>query len=73
MIKKLITWVYWTIYEKQSSRVHAKLWRAWRTRRINRCTTHDFDLDSEENFQDGIKTKYISLPINKDGVVKEKS
>jgi hypothetical protein len=29
-------------------------------------------LDSEENFQDGIETKYILLPINKDGVVNEK-
>jgi hypothetical protein len=30
-------------------------------------------IDSEENFQDGIKTKYILLPINKDGVVNEKT
>ena len=34
---------------------------------------YDLTLDSEENFQDGIETKYILLPINKDGVVNETS
>jgi hypothetical protein len=34
---------------------------------------YDLTLDSEENFQDGIETKYILLPINKDGVVNENS
>jgi hypothetical protein len=34
---------------------------------------YDLTLDSEENFQDGIETKYILLPVNKDGVVNETS
>lgn len=34
---------------------------------------YDLTLDSEENFQDGIETKYILLPINKDGVINETS
>jgi len=32
---------------------------------------YDLTLDSEENFEDGIETKYVLLPVNKDGVVNE--
>lgn len=32
---------------------------------------YDLALDSEENFKDGIETKYVLLPVNKDGVVNE--
>jgi hypothetical protein len=32
---------------------------------------YDLTLDSEENFEDGIETKYVLLPVNKYGVVNE--